>query len=206
MTYFSEEWRDSMFNNLKYGFHKSPTDFYLKPYWLSLYDSISYSPTKLNSNPKPCYFDKLLHHLTFDWLRMFHKEFSNENKTATFGIVKSNEMSHDYLERLFWIDDDLKKLLQDLFTESFLERTLFIIMGDHGHRTHKIRQTFTGKIEEKLPFFGMMLPKVIIKNNMFLRKILIENTQSIFFFNCSKSNRNMSLQTRSKPTDQRQLI
>ena len=164
-----------MFNNLKFGFREAPTDFYLKPYWLALYDSMSYPPTNLNSNSKPCYFDKLLHHLTFDWLREFQRELGN--RTA-FGIVKSNEMSHDYLERLFWIDEDLRKLLGDLFTERFLDRTLFIVMGDHGHRTHKIRQTYVGKVEEKLPFFGMMLPRIILKKNPMLKEIIRNNTQS----------------------------
>ena len=139
MTYFSEEWRESTFNNLKFGFKESPTDYYHKPYWLSLYESLSYKPTRLNSNPTPCYYDKLLHLLTFDWLKSMQQFYSLKNKEFIgeteipnlFGLIKMNEMSHDYLERLFWIDDDLNKLLGDLFTESFLNNTLFIIMGNY---------------------------------------------------------------------------
>ena len=138
MTYYSEEWRESTFNYLKFGFKKSPTDYYLKPYWLSLYESMSYPKTIMNSNPKPCYYDKLLHHLNFDWLRSIHKFHSTENEmfktneevAKLFGIIMMNEMSHDYLERLFWIDEDLNKLLENLFTPSFLDNTLFIIMGN----------------------------------------------------------------------------
>ena len=35
-TFFSEEWCESAFYNLKNGFRRSPTDFYLRPYWLSI--------------------------------------------------------------------------------------------------------------------------------------------------------------------------
>lgn len=38
-------------------------------------------------------------------------------------------MSHDYLERLFWVDNDMIKLLNETLTPSFLENTLVIIMG-----------------------------------------------------------------------------
>lgn len=182
MTYFNEEWKNSMFNNNKFGFRKSPTDFYMKHFWLSAYDSLSSPPNKKNSNSKPCYYDKLLHHLTFDWLSEFQREYApSEDKTDQnlFGIVKSNEMSHDYLERLFWIDEDLKKMLQGLLTPEFRKNTLFMIMGDHGHRFHNIRKTFVGKIEEKLPFFSMMVPTSLLDSNPFMARVLRQNTQSM---------------------------
>ena len=165
--------------------------------------SNSYEPTLHNSNEKPCYYDKLLHKLSFDWLKEFEELYSSrdENKVSRFGIVKINEMSHDYLERLFWIDEDLKQLLENLFTESFLNNTLFFLMGktnnksillflnnsktiysvkigDHGHRFHNIRQTFIGKLEEKLPMFGMMVPQVLTNKNQLVREHLRENTKS----------------------------
>jgi hypothetical protein len=126
-----------MFNNLKFGFRKKPTDHYYKSYWLSLYNSMSSAPNNLNSNSKPCYYDKLYHHLSFNWLRELLNEYSVENRNSferkyiqnLFGILKINEMSHDYLERLFWIDNDFKKLLQDILTDSFLNNTLLFIMG-----------------------------------------------------------------------------
>ena len=169
---------------MKFGFKEQPTDYYLRPYWLSVYDSLSYTPTLYNSNPKPCYYDKLLHKLSFDWLRSFEDHYSNnstKSSIAKFGIIKINEMSHDYLDRLFWIDDDLLSLLKDLFNKyNYLNNTLFILMGDHGHRFHPIRQTFIGKIEEKLPMFGMMVPKLLLNKNSYIKQNLIENTKSKF--------------------------
>jgi len=178
VTYLNEDWRNSMFTNDKFGFRKSPTDLYLRPYWLAVYDSLSSAPNILNSNSKPCYYDKLYHHLLFDWIKTFQKIHNGNSSQNTFGIAMLNEMSHDYLERLFWIDNDLKALLQDLFTEAFLNNTLLFIMGDHGHRFHPIRHTFSGKIEERLPFFSMMVPKTLLIKNPFLSTVLKTNIKS----------------------------
>jgi len=181
VTYLNEDWRNSMFNNDKFGFLQSPTDYYLKHFWLALYNSKSSAPNIGNSNNNPCYYDKLYHLLLFDWLREFQQIYGQKDSQNSFGIVKSNEMSHDYLERLAWIDEDLTTLLKDLFTETFLDNTLLILMGDHGHRFHPIRRTFTGRIEERLPFFSMMVPRILLKKNPFLAKILNKNTQSKLF-------------------------
>lgn len=175
-----------MFNFKKFGFQQKPMDFWLRHYWLSLYDSKSAKPNNLNSNDHPCYYDVLFHKLGFKWLADFLKEYSytstNVSKTDQnlFGIFKSNEMSHDYLERLFWIDDDLKSLLQEMLTESFLDNTLLILMGDHGHRFHSIRHTTNGKLEQKLPALSILLPRKLTKQNPYLNDILNMNTQSKF--------------------------
>jgi phosphoglycerol transferase MdoB-like AlkP superfamily enzyme len=107
----------------------------------------------------------------------FENKLNVEN-IPRFGLFKMNEMSHDHLERLFLIDNDIKSLLVDLFTQKFLNNTLFILMGDHGHRQHTIRKTFIGKIEEKLPMFGMIVPRRILDNNKLVRENLMKNTKS----------------------------
>lgn len=157
-TFFSEEWRESAFYNLKNGFRQQPTDFYLRPYWLALYETLSYNKYAGNSNPKPCYLNKLLHHLSLDWLTEFLKIHHRTDQYPTFGIMKMNEMSHDYLERLFWIDYDMKNFFEHLFEEQLLNNTILIFSGDHGHRQHRLRLTRIGSFEVKLPFFSMLLP------------------------------------------------
>lgn len=157
-TFFSEEWRESAFFNLKNGFRQQPTDFYLRQYWLSLYETMSYNRYPGNSNPKPCYFNKLLHFLSLDWLEKFLRLHHQTPDHPTFGIMKMNEMSHDYLERLFWIDQDLKTFFQNLIEQHLLDNTILIFSGDHGHRQHRLRMTRIGSFEVKLPFFSILLP------------------------------------------------
>jgi hypothetical protein len=158
-TFFSEEWRESAFYNLKNGFRQPPTDFYLRPYWLSLYETMSYNKYGGNSNPKPCYLNKLLHFLSLDWLERFLNIHHKTSDYPTFGIMKMNEMSHDYLERLFWIDYDIKNFFENLFNNNLLNNTIIIFCGDHGHRQHRLRLTRIGSFEVKLPFFSMLLPQ-----------------------------------------------
>ena len=157
-TFFSEEWRESAFYNLKNGFRQSPTDYYLRPYWLSLYETLSYNHFSGNSNPKPCYLDKLLHMLSLNWLKEFLQIHHQTPDYPTFGVMKLNEMSHDYLERLFWIDEDLKNFFEQLVEQHLLDNTIVILCGDHGHRQHSLRLTRIGSFEVKLPFFSMLLP------------------------------------------------
>jgi hypothetical protein len=162
-TFFSEEWRESAFYNLKNGFRKAPTDYYLRPYWLSLYETMSYNKYAGNSNPKPCYLNKLLHFLSLNWLEQFLQVHHKTPYYPTFGIMKMNEMSHDYLERLFWIDHDLRNFFENLFQKHLLNNTIVIFSGDHGHRQHRLRLTRIGSFEVKLPFFSMLLPETFKK-------------------------------------------
>ena len=157
-TFFSEEWRESAFYNLKNGFRQAPTDFYLRPYWLSLYETMSYNKYAGNSNPKPCYLNELLHTLSLNWLERFLNVHHQTADYPTFGVLKMNEMSHDYLERLFWIDYDLKYFFENLIQKNLLNNTIVIFCGDHGHRQHRLRMTRIGSFEVKLPLFSMLLP------------------------------------------------
>lgn len=177
-TFFSEEWRESAFYNLKNGFRQSPTDFYLRPYWLSLYDTKSYPFNTGNSNSKPCYLDKLLHRLSLDWLKDFLEIHQPRRSFPVFGLLKINEMSHDYLERLFWIDDDLLNFFRQLIEGNLLNNTILIFAGDHGHRQHRIRLTRIGSFEVKLPFFSILMPNEFEKRSAKVMENLRSNRQS----------------------------
>jgi membrane-anchored protein YejM (alkaline phosphatase superfamily) len=178
-TFFSEEWRESAFYNLKNGFRQSPTDFYLRPYWLSLYETMSYNKYAGNSNPKPCYLNKLLHFLSLDWLEQFLNIHHKTLDYPTFGIMKMNEMSHDYLERLFWVDYDFKNFFENLIQKNLLNNTILIFCGDHGHRQHRLRLTRIGSFEVKLPFFSMLLPQSFKQQFPQAVKNLKNNEQSM---------------------------
>lgn len=184
-TFFSEEWRESAFYNLKNGFRQVPTDFYLRPYWLSLYETMSYNKYPGNSNPKPCYLNKLLHFLSLDWLEQFLRSHQPSQLFPTFGILKMNEMSHDYLERLFWIDKDLKMFFERLVNSNLLENTILMFSGDHGHRQHRLRLTRIGSFEVKLPFFSILLPSKFRQNFPAATKNMKNNENSKFLCDTS---------------------
>ena len=181
-TFFSEEWRESAFYNLKNGFRQAPTDFYLRPYWLSLYETMSYNKFPGNSNPKPCYLNKLLHFLSLDWLQQFLNVHHKTLDYPTFGFMKMNEMSHDYLERLFWIDYDMKMFFENLIRDNLLNNTILIFCSDHGHRQHPLRLTRIGNFEAKLPFLSMLLPQSFQQQFPKVMKNLKNNLQSMYIY------------------------
>lgn len=71
-------------------------------------------------------------------MRSFFKEYLPDPKRGLvdqnfFSFIFMNEMSHDYLERLFWVDNDMLKFLGELLTPSFIENTLVVLMGKQNN-------------------------------------------------------------------------
>ncbi|CAN8008487.1 unnamed protein product [Ixodes pacificus] len=55
-------------------------------------------------------------------------------------------------------DDDFVSFLSELLTDGHLDNTFLFFFSDHGHRFDSIRETFVGRIEERLPFFALRPP------------------------------------------------
>lgn len=56
------------------------------------------------------------------------------------------------------MDEDIQSLLQLLWEGDYLNNTILILMGDHGARYNYVRSTWSGKLEERLPYFGFLFP------------------------------------------------
>ena len=56
------------------------------------------------------------------------------------------------------LDDDLKKFLVNLRNEGVLNRSMLILLSDHGSRYSKQRDSLQGKLEERLPIFVVSIP------------------------------------------------
>lgn len=68
------------------------------------------------------------------------------------------ELSHDSYNLVGVADNDLLEMLKELNESGALNKTILIIMADHGHRFAEIRNTVQGKLEERLPFFSFVFP------------------------------------------------
>ncbi|XP_013147670.1 PREDICTED: uncharacterized protein LOC106110390 [Papilio polytes] len=60
-------------------------------------------------------------------------------------------------------DDDLVAFLHHMRDSGKLENHLFIVMGDHGSRYSGLRETYQGKIEERLPLMAIILPDKLVQ-------------------------------------------
>lgn len=69
------------------------------------------------------------------------------------------ELSHDSINLVGAADNDIAEWLKSLRNNGLLERTILVMMSDHGNRFAEVRNTLQGKLEERLPFFSFTFPK-----------------------------------------------
>lgn len=69
------------------------------------------------------------------------------------------------------MDLDLLHFFERMFDNHLFDNTILLVMGDHGHRFDDIRSTFIGRIEERMPFLGILLPHSLQKSHPHLQVI-----------------------------------
>lgn len=143
----------NMFNYLAEGIDEQPTHHYMHTYWLAAEDSLfskSSSRLCLGSRPK--------HAVYFSYLKSFLRTYAKHPKFL-FSLL--NEPSHNYVNTLGVIDDDLTHFLNSSYNEGLFNRSIVVILGDHGNRMDTIRSTELGKLEDSMPMVSIILPKWI---------------------------------------------
>ncbi|XP_066266495.1 uncharacterized protein [Branchiostoma lanceolatum] len=137
----------SVFNLRLNGFDKQPTDHYMRPFWLE----VSYSEL---SNGR-CLGSKPKHDVMLDYMKDFQEKYKDLRRFS-FGFF--SDLSHGDINPLAYADDSMLQFLQSLNREGYLKDTMLVLFGDHGARYGKIRSTFQGRLEERLPFMSITLP------------------------------------------------
>ncbi|XP_053645595.1 uncharacterized protein [Cherax quadricarinatus] len=133
------------------GFDASPTDHYMRPFFVATYP-------EYKNHPKLCLRATPRHKVFFNYVHAFMSEYKNSPK---FGFAFHAELSHDDYNLVSVADNDLLQLLTSLRRDGHLNNTILVVMSDHGHRFTTIRGTQQGKQEERLPFMALVLPKVL---------------------------------------------
>jgi len=172
VTMFSEdEPMYAAFNYRLYGFKKQPTDHYARPFWLE-----SKSDHYVEGI---CHGENPIHMRSFDYLMDFHDSYTRNLK---FSLTILSAMIHDDLNRISNIDDDLLKFMEIMQRKGHLDNTIFILFGDHGARFEGFRETMTGKLEERLPFLSMTLPKQFLEKHTEIKQALRHNRKLLTSF------------------------
>ncbi len=68
-------------------------------------------------------------------------------------------VTHDSINTVALLDEDLVEHLEFFQKNNFLNNTLLIFMSDHGHRFVQFRETQQGQMEERMPFFSFSAPE-----------------------------------------------
>jgi membrane-anchored protein YejM (alkaline phosphatase superfamily) len=70
------------------------------------------------------------------------------------------------------IDDELSAFFKRFYASGAMDNTLVLLFGDHGNRFDSFRKTVIGRVEERMPFLAIHVPKIL----RHLRSNLEKNT------------------------------
>jgi len=93
----------------------------------------------------------------------------NNNKIFpffSFNFLKCH--THDDLAIPYGFDIHLKRLIESLESQGFLDNTLLFLLGDHGNRLSRyFSETEHGKAEHAKPFLSIRVPRGLWSSNYF---------------------------------------
>ena len=141
----------AIFNFNKAGFHKKPMDYYLRPFSLAVEDHGS-----IWKNGHHCIGSKLETEVVLDYTKEFIHQFKN-NPYFAFSFL--TRLTHDGINKAGAADEPYYDFISSLHQSGALENTLLVFFSDHGMRFGPIRESYSGKMEERLPFMAIALPQ-----------------------------------------------
>ncbi|XP_072176417.1 uncharacterized protein [Diadema setosum] len=167
VTMFAEDRPElSLFNYRLSGFKEQPTDYYMRTFWREM--EAYKSGYCLGPDP--------VHVVMLRYLQDFMTSYPDNLK---FGFSFLTDPTHDDLNILSVMDQDLLSFMQSAKESGALNQTILVIFGDHGSRYEIVRQTFQGKLEERLPFMAIILPDVFRQRHPEAYRNLVTNADRL---------------------------
>lgn len=155
MTAFGEDCaKINTFNYQKPGFKQQPVDFYLRNFIVALETILK---TRREFGNVFCLGRKLGFQYIFDFARQFMQRF--ENSAPVFGIFWSNSFTHEDFLGATALDHVFLEYLRLYDELGFFNRSIVMVLSDHGYRYGVTRQTSkSGYLEERLPLMFIHIP------------------------------------------------
>ncbi|XP_016658178.1 uncharacterized protein LOC100166395 isoform X1 [Acyrthosiphon pisum] len=142
-----------MFNYLKSGFLKQPTDHYLRPIMTHAENVIGHESI---GNTIACLGPKLGMTVLLDYAFKMSLSLTNH---LYMNVFWTTSLTHDYIEYPKFGDDDLRNFFDAFNKSGELNKTIVILMSDHGIRWGCFRDTYQGSLEDKLPLLNFIIPQ-----------------------------------------------
>lgn len=141
----------AIFNYAKEGFHKAPADYYLRPWSLALEEHGS-----MWRHGRDCVGDKLETEQVLDYVERFVDTFKSRRHFAFSFITR---LTHDNINKAGLADAPYLEFFKRIQKSGSIKDTFILFYSDHGMRFGGIRETYIGKLEERLPFIYLIFPK-----------------------------------------------
>jgi len=107
------------------GFRTQPVDHYMRTYYLV-------AERRYKLQPAYCSGSTARHQLMLQAMRQFLEAYPPTQ--LKFSFLFHSEYTHGHNNLLQWADADLRAHLEYLLTSGHLERSLLVLMSDHGAR------------------------------------------------------------------------
>lgn len=131
------------------GFDSQPTDHYMRTFY-------TMAEREYNRHAAYCLGSEPHHVVHFNYVEKFFEAYPSLPK---FAFQFHSRLSHDDINLIEVADLDMVAHLQRLKSAGHLNNTIVIVFSDHGHRFASLRETQEGKLEERLPFFSVVMPE-----------------------------------------------
>ncbi|CAG2174591.1 unnamed protein product [Oppiella nova] len=168
----------TLFNYESKGFREKPVDWYPRPYWIHLFRDVSkillgLIPFELSN----CYIDR---YPKVDLFLQQIKHFITECNAKHFPYFAFSfyiEVTHNDFNRAQLIDSHVSQFFHQMRHQ--LNNTILVLMGDHGNRFGPVLQTVIGRIEERMPLFGVRIPDQLSQRYPHLLATLESNSERL---------------------------
>ncbi|KAH8334131.1 hypothetical protein KR059_006910 [Drosophila kikkawai] len=134
------------------GFNKQPTEYYMRAVMLEMERELA-SEQKLNMFL--CMGCRRTADVLLEYIRKLVPRLSQD---LSFSFFWTSALTHDYFNYPAMLDQALLDQLKQLQESGLLNRTVVMLMSDHGLRWGSFRRTYQGMMEERQPLMMMLYP------------------------------------------------
>ncbi|XP_070071037.1 uncharacterized protein [Drosophila takahashii] len=145
----------STFNYLKMGFKRPPVDFYLRPFLMVIEQAMQ---TLEYFGFKYCVGRKHSFTYVFDFAKQLIERFVLEQPKPIFGLFWTSSFTHDDFRGGANLDGLFVRYLEQFKAYGLFERSIVILLSDHGSRYGPLAEHYTGFLEERQPMLHIYLP------------------------------------------------
>ncbi|XP_048585624.1 uncharacterized protein LOC5503789 isoform X2 [Nematostella vectensis] len=150
------------------GFKVKPVDHYLRNFWVAV-SAHTGDMGSLCIGSEPA-FEK-----RFRFIESLFEKYPKTRKLSLEFFC----ITHDDMNDIGYVQDDFLRFLGSMKSKGYLDNTMLVVMGDHGARYGPIRSTIIGKLEERLPYLSISVPKWFKSKHPDVHNALKANTDRL---------------------------
>ncbi|XP_045203695.2 uncharacterized protein LOC123556785 [Mercenaria mercenaria] len=189
-TFYAEDYPIiATFNTEASGFKSPPTDHYMRPWMLGLRKigfasevlksvllPLEYKNVNMGKSSSLCYGNKPIFTHLINYYKRFVTQYKEKLKFSFSWLV---QICHEFINYLELGDNDFFEFFKFLKENGHLENAFLIFFSDHGSRIDDIRNTFVGRIEERMPLLSIVPPETFAAKHPEAIKNLRDNTDRL---------------------------